>query len=363
MIRVSILSLCLSILLILPVYANEYCASGHTTPPDNPRLETTLKVDLSDNNEGSPAFLEWYTLPADQAVRLTMQNKTVPAQALAVGDTIVMEGGQVGRITSSETHLFTPESQYVNGQAQGYQRVLAKSKRWTNTLLLIHTHNETIETTPEHPFHTQDQWVEAQDLQPGALITSVNAQPVIVEDTEVITGGRFVYNLKVEGPENFFVGINGLLAHNCVLGPAGDIFDACSNANCPYNPTSIHQLQATEDNLGELGQVLESAGIIDDISHADVDDLLSGSSALDREISSLITKREAKNARSRAYKAANRKTINAKARAYKASNREAENARSRAYKAANRETLRANSRATYAKKRASMGMTVKPYKR
>ena len=191
------------------------CAGGYHSPPKEPRLEITLKIDLT-QTDGKPAFLEFYTIPADEQVSL-VGGTTVLAYSLAKNDLVVMVSGKVGRIQSVVSHLHTPTTDHINSKRQGLRRVLAKSKRWVDTLLKLHTAAGVIETTPEHPFYVNSQWVEAKHLKPGDLISSATNNTVEVINTELnkLDDGEFVFNLKVEGAENFYVGQGGLLAHNC----------------------------------------------------------------------------------------------------------------------------------------------------
>ncbi len=188
-------------------------------PPEEPRLETALSIDLT-QEDGVPAFLEFLIIPADEVMFLDDGN-IKPAQELQVGDKIHMQSGKVGLIQSVETELYTPEPIAVNEKGQSLRRVLAKSKRWTETILNLHTPTEIIETTPEHPFYVNGEWIEAKDLRQDDQINSRTGNTIRVLKTEEVHAPQYVYNLLVEGAHNFYVGQEGLLAHNCTDIPLG----------------------------------------------------------------------------------------------------------------------------------------------
>ena len=190
-------------------------------PPEEPRLETVLSVDLT-QEDGIPAFLEFLIVPANQTAFLD-DGGIKFSKELQPGDRIQMESGRIGLIQSVETELYTPEPIVVNEKGQSLRRVLAKSKRWTDTILNLHTSTEVIETTPEHPFYVNGKWIEAKNLTPGDEIRSKDGNTIRVVKTEEVNAPQYVYNLLVEGVHNFYVGNQGLLAHNCTDVPISGI--------------------------------------------------------------------------------------------------------------------------------------------
>ncbi len=190
---------------------NPPCAK-YIEPPAEARLETTLSIDLTEN--GVPADLEWLIVPADQLSVLADGN-IKPSENLTVGDTVQMASGRIGTITSTETKLHTPKPVAIDQNDNGLRRVLAKSKRWTETIMNLYTTDEIIGTTPEHPFYVQGNWIEAKDLQAGDKIQTQDGSVVKVLRTEEVNDPQYVYSLLVEDSHNFYVGSGGLLAHNC----------------------------------------------------------------------------------------------------------------------------------------------------
>jgi hypothetical protein len=186
--------------------------SKYFEPPQVAREETTVSVDLT-QKDGNPAFLEFLVIPADQP-NLLEDGKVKAARDLQGGNRVYMEGGKIGLIQSVETELYTPEPIKTDKNGNGFRRVIGKSKRWTETILKIHTPTEVIDTTPEHPFYVGGQWIEAKNLKPGDEIKGKDG-PIRVTKIETVKEPQFVYNLLVEGAHNFYVGNGGLLAHNC----------------------------------------------------------------------------------------------------------------------------------------------------
>ena len=76
---------------------------------------------------------------------------------------------------------------------------------------------ETIDSTPEHPFYVEGLgWVEASSLHAGMTIWFANGIKGTVEDisNEGLEEPVTVYNFKVEGFHTYFVGESGVLVHN-----------------------------------------------------------------------------------------------------------------------------------------------------
>ena len=100
MFRPITLSLILaSFLVTQPRFSQEVsCPGGYSLPPEKPRLETTLKIDLSYNEAEMPASLEFLILPADEKATLVGQTSPyqfqISAQYLTEGDWIWMESGK-----------------------------------------------------------------------------------------------------------------------------------------------------------------------------------------------------------------------------------------------------------------------------
>lgn len=74
---------------------------------------------------------------------------------------------------------------------------------------------EKVETTPEHPWYTQDKgWVNAGELSIGELIRKANGSYGHVQALEFVRKPKAMYNLTVEKAHTFFVGEKKWLVHN-----------------------------------------------------------------------------------------------------------------------------------------------------
>ena len=83
--------------------------------------------------------------------------------------------------------------------------------------IIVHVEidGELVETTPEHPFYTEENsWVAAGDLQVGDHIRKVDGTYGVVEFTETLEQSETMYNLTVENAHTFFVGEGQWLVHN-----------------------------------------------------------------------------------------------------------------------------------------------------
>ena len=68
--------------------------------------------------------------------------------------------------------------------------------------------------TRRHPFYRADteQWVDAEALEPGAMLLKMNADSVVLDFVSWDGESATVYNLTVDGPRTYFAG--GVLVHN-----------------------------------------------------------------------------------------------------------------------------------------------------
>lgn len=76
---------------------------------------------------------------------------------------------------------------------------------------------ETIDSTPEHPFYVEGLgWVEASSLHAGMTIWFANGTKGTVEDisNEGLEEPVTVYNFEVRDFHTYFVGENGIFVHN-----------------------------------------------------------------------------------------------------------------------------------------------------
>ncbi|ODA36608.1 polymorphic toxin-type HINT domain-containing protein [Planctopirus hydrillae] len=124
-----------------------------------------------------------------------------PAQVVSIEDTFVVPGP--GRLV---TGVFRHQSGSI-------------------LELKIEGEHQPLGTTKSHPFWSVDRedWVSAQDLQPGELLLNERNQTVRVESITEREEPQEVYNLEIDGDHCYRVGEQGLLVHNVSCDYCGDI--------------------------------------------------------------------------------------------------------------------------------------------
>ena len=71
-----------------------------------------------------------------------------------------------------------------------------------------------IYATPEHPFFTNGEYINAEDLPTNASLKTVDGRTLFVEKIDLVDTLAMVFNFTVEGNHNYFVGKQGVLVHN-----------------------------------------------------------------------------------------------------------------------------------------------------
>jgi|GEM_PF-4679259 len=100
------------------------------------------------------------------------------------------------------------------GRSQGYFPVEALLTHNDPMLLNLTVGNETIVTTPEHPFYVHGAWVPAGDLHAGDELTSAAGGVGRITAIEARSGPRRMYNLMVRQAHTFAVGAGRWWVHN-----------------------------------------------------------------------------------------------------------------------------------------------------
>jgi hypothetical protein len=72
--------------------------------------------------------------------------------------------------------------------------------------------NDIIKTTPNHPFYSDGEWIEAGQLSIGDKILHVDGAEHKVSSIETFDDNIDVYNIEVDGTHNYFA--EGYLVHN-----------------------------------------------------------------------------------------------------------------------------------------------------
>ncbi len=109
---------------------------------------------------------------------------------------------------------------------------------------------ETIDTTPWHPFYTEEQgWVDAGALQVGEHVLRVNGSYGTVEVVDTQSRSQTMYNLTVENAHTFYVGNDHWLVHNANI---FCLFEAKLQKDVDYPKSIPDDLAArAEHNLKE----------------------------------------------------------------------------------------------------------------
>lgn len=95
------------------------------------------------------------------------------------------------------------------------QRITAVTQKTTDKLVRLIVGKETIVTTPEHPFYVEQKgWTLAGKLAKGAKIVTLTGAMAVLNMVQAFDSSATVYNFEVPETHNYFVGKNGLLAHN-----------------------------------------------------------------------------------------------------------------------------------------------------
>ena len=100
-----------------------------------------------------------------------------------------------------------------------FANIIGRGSRFSESMIDIFCDGTTIHCTPNHPFYVQ--WLgytEAQYLKPGNLLVRPDGSTNPVESVSDIyypEGGEVVYNISVEGVQNYFV--QRFQIHNCLI--------------------------------------------------------------------------------------------------------------------------------------------------
>ena len=92
--------------------------------------------------------------------------------------------------------------------------VTAIMQREVDATVEISLEGETIETTAEHPFYTQEGWKAAGDLDKDEQLRNKDGEWTVIKNHKFLYEKRKVFNFEVEGWHTYFVGALAWLVHN-----------------------------------------------------------------------------------------------------------------------------------------------------
>ncbi len=88
----------------------------------------------------------------------------------------------------------------------------------TAILAIVLSNSDTLWATPDHPFWSIDRYVSASELRDGDHLTTCDNMPIQVENIIYRDTSVRVYNITVEGNNNYYAGHTSILVHNdCFL--------------------------------------------------------------------------------------------------------------------------------------------------
>ena len=129
-----------------------------------------------------------------------------------------VEGTQVATINGYKNIENIKVGDYVLAYNQAtneqmYSKVLNTYTNQTNTLCEISYNNTQVTSTLNHPYFVEGEWVEAQDIQKGDVLTLTNNEKVVVNSVKTIDCETTkVYNLNVDIAHTYYA--NDVLVHN-----------------------------------------------------------------------------------------------------------------------------------------------------
>ena len=210
--------------------------NNETTRPDpidrTPHIdENGHPVDVDNGgNGGSPEDCNSFS--EDTSVSTTEGD--IPIAEVVVDDTVFAfdpETGEVGKYTVTDT---------INHE--------------DNVIAYLTIEGEEIETTPWHLFYTDEGWVEAEDLELGDQILSLDGEYGTVDKLIIVDETQMMYDLTVDEVHTFAVGDGAWIVHNCAkqmdFGKDNNEWDILLNGKTHQLSLFNHIAYGNVDNLG-----------------------------------------------------------------------------------------------------------------
>ncbi|HEX2912230.1 MAG TPA: RHS repeat-associated core domain-containing protein [Chloroflexia bacterium] len=128
----------------------------------------------------------------------------------------------IGDLKVGDEVLAYDQSTGSNG-SYPVEAVLVHDDQAIEYITLDSNQGEQLETTPEHPFYTQDRgWVGAGDLHEGEQVRKADGSYGVVKTIRIVKRVQRMYNLTIKHAHTFFVGKLRWLVHNsCGDAPYG----------------------------------------------------------------------------------------------------------------------------------------------
>jgi len=94
------------------------------------------------------------------------------------------------------------------------KKVVALSKKVSIQLVQLEIGNETIWTTPEHPFWVNNRWKNASQIAEADSVFLFSGYKYVVKRRTFIDSTAVVYNFTIDQFHTYFVSSNSILVHN-----------------------------------------------------------------------------------------------------------------------------------------------------
>ena len=133
-----------------------------------------------------------------------------------------------------------------------YKKVKKVMRRMTRRMCAMELSNgTTLEVTPEHRFFSNGEWTPIEELNVNDTLQLKDNSIIVIENKIIFPTFVEVYNLEIEGNENYYVTEEGVLVHN-----------GCNNkATVKEVDADTHKVEVTisKSNYPETSQHIEDA--------------------------------------------------------------------------------------------------------
>lgn len=158
--------------------------------------------------------------PASFKILRMLSSKFRKACNSFTGDTLVMtENGFVAISDIQIGDVVVAFDEQVNAAVKrSVVHTIEREGEYNLTLIELES-GEVIEATNNHPFYVkgdgaQWEWINAEDLRAGQLLKQSDGNELAIDSIASNAWESKVFNLTIEKDHNYFVGDDGVLAHN-----------------------------------------------------------------------------------------------------------------------------------------------------
>ena len=151
-----------------------------------------------------------------------------------------------------------------------YKEVVRAFRKESDVIIHIFVNGEEIETTPQHPFWVEDEWVSAKDLREGDVLTLADGTSVAITRTygEQLDEPVIVYNFEVQDFHTYYVTDTGVLVHNADNYSFNDEEDSSKSRNKPKTkgtPSSVEIQRDSDGNIIKYTEFDENGNLVKEV--------------------------------------------------------------------------------------------------